>query len=138
MGKCLINKEFDEAKYFVNYDYIYFVFNRGFKWPYCVKHMMQLHQDADKFEEKKIKLIAICPEKIEKVKKFQEEKNLNFDLVSDYDHYLADKYGQETKILKLGRMPAQIIIDKERKIFCKHYASSMRDIIENDEVLKKL
>ncbi len=97
--------------------------------------MMQLHQDIEKFEAKKIKVIAICPEKIEQVIKFQEKNNLSFDLVSDSDHSLANKYGQETKILKLGRMPAQIVLDKNSSVLFKRYAKNMKDITENEAVL---
>ncbi len=99
--------------------------------------MMQLHQDIEKFNEKKIKVIAICPEKIEAVNKFMEKNELSFDLVSDNNHKLAGIYGQETKLLKLGRMPAQVIIDNDEKIKFKHYANSMKDIIENQEILSK-
>ncbi len=57
------------------------------------------------------------------------------NLVADSDHFLADKYGQEIKILKLGRMPSQLVLDKDENIIFKHYAKSMRDIVANDVVL---
>ncbi len=137
MGKILLNKDFKISTEIKNYDYLYLVFNRGFSWPFCRKHMMQLHQDIKKFEEKKIKIVAICPEKIKDIEKFSNKHQLDFDLVSDSNHILADKYGQQVVFLKLGRMPAQIIIDKEENVIFKHYANSMIDIIENNEILEK-
>lgn len=48
---------------------------------------------------------------------------------------------QEVKPLKLGRMPALLIIDKEGIIRYAYYSDSMSDIPENEvvfEVLKNL
>ncbi len=99
--------------------------------------MMQLHHDIDKFEKKKIKIVAICPEKLSSVEKFFNENKLSFDLISDPNHMLADRYNQQVKILKLGRMPAQIILKENSEIELKHFANSMKDIVENDEILSK-
>ncbi len=98
---------------------------------------MQLHQDIEKFEEKKIKVIAICPEKIEGVKKYISKNTLAFDLVADNEHALGDKYGQKVNLLKLGRMPAQIILDKNGTSVFEYYSNSMADITENDQILNK-
>ena len=46
--------------------------------------------------------------------------------------------GQQVKLLKLGRMPAVLLIDKVGQIRYRHYANSMRDIPPNDEILALL
>lgn len=51
---------------------------------------------------------------------------------------MADLYDQQVKLLKLGRMPALIIIDKSGQIRYRHYGDSMRDIPANDEILALL
>lgn len=56
----------------------------------------------------------------------------------DPEHTVSKLYGQEVKILKLGRMPAQLIIDKKGLIRYKHYGNSMADIAENSELIAKL
>ncbi len=99
--------------------------------------MMQLHQDIDKFNEKKIKIVDICPEKESKVEAFIAKNKLNLDLVSDNSHNIANKYGQQVKLLKLGRMPAQIILDGKGEVVFKSFANSMKDIIENKDILSK-
>ncbi|PID27484.1 MAG: thioredoxin peroxidase [Candidatus Cloacimonadota bacterium] len=99
--------------------------------------MLQAQQDLNRFEEKKIKVIAVCPENPKAVKKFAEKHSLSFDLVSDKKHEIADKYGQQVIFFKLGRMPAQIICNKKGKAVFKHYAKNMKDIVSNDEILSK-
>ncbi len=97
--------------------------------------MVQLHEDKEKFEEKKIKVIAICPESEEKIKKFLNKQNLDLTFVADPSHSLAKSYNQQVSIFKLGRMPAQILLDKEGKRFFEHYSNSMMDIIKNEQIL---
>ncbi|PIE97620.1 MAG: thioredoxin peroxidase [Treponema sp.] len=100
--------------------------------------MMQLHQDIQKFEAKKIRRVVICPDKLDSIKKFTEKNTLSFDLIVDSDHLLADKYGQEVKVLKLGRMPSQLLLDKQENLIFKHYANSMSDIVDNAVILSKV
>jgi peroxiredoxin Q/BCP len=45
-------------------------------------------------------------------------------------------YGQEVKLFKLGRLPAQMLIDKSGKVRFVHYGHSMSDIPPNEEILK--
>ena len=44
-------------------------------------------------------------------------------------------YGQEVKLFKLGRMPAQVLVDKAGVARFAHYGHSMSDIPEIAEVL---
>ena len=44
-------------------------------------------------------------------------------------------YGQEVNLFKLGRMPAQVLIDKAGVARYVHYGHSMSDIPKNEELL---
>ena len=44
-------------------------------------------------------------------------------------------YGQQVNLFKLGRMPAQVLIDKAGVARFVHYGHSMSDIPENEEIL---
>ena len=44
-------------------------------------------------------------------------------------------YGQEVNLFKLGRMPAQVLIDKAAVPRFVHYGHSMSDIPKNEEIL---
>ncbi len=97
--------------------------------------MVQLHQDKEKFDEKKIEVIAICPENEEKIKKFLRKQNLDLTFIADPSHNLAKSYKQRVSIFKLGRLPAQILLDKEGNRIFEHYSNSMSDIMENEQIL---
>ncbi len=95
---------------------------------------MQLHKDKHEFEKRSIKVVVICPEKLNNIHKFLSSEFLDLEFVSDPKHILANKYNQQVKILKLGRLPAQIILDKNGKKVFEHFANSMRDIVENHKI----
>ena len=56
----------------------------------------------------------------------------------DPEHSVMKLYGQEVKLLKLGRMPAQMLIDTKGVIRYVHYGSSMADIPDIREVIDAL
>jgi peroxiredoxin Q/BCP len=55
---------------------------------------------------------------------------------SDQGSKVAARYYQEVNIFKLGRMPAEFIIDPEGMIRFVHYGASMSDIPEPTELLE--
>ncbi len=97
--------------------------------------MAQLRQDYDEFVKRGAEVIAIGPEGEEAFSKWWREHYMPFVGLADPDHSVSKLYGQQVKIFKLGRMPAQLIVDKSGMIRYKHYGSSMSDIPENSEIL---
>jgi len=55
--------------------------------------------------------------------------------IADPEHAIADMYGQQVKLIKLGRMPASLLIDRSGKIRYKHFGESMSDIPEDQQIL---
>jgi peroxiredoxin Q/BCP len=51
---------------------------------------------------------------------------------------VPDLYGQQVKLLKFGRMPALMVIDKAGIIRYAHYGDSMSDIPSDAQVLRLL
>jgi len=98
--------------------------------------MMQLHQDYNAFVDKETEIVVIGPEKPEKFKSYFEENGFKFYGLPDPNKTVLALYGQEIKLLKLGRMPAQMLIDKNGILRYMHYGHSMKDIPENDEILE--
>lgn len=97
--------------------------------------MAQLRQDFDKFIEKGAIVIVAGPENAQAFKKYWGKESLPFIGLPDPEHTVLKIYGQEVKIFKLGRMPAQVIIDKKGMVRFVHYGHSMSDIPENSELL---
>lgn len=82
--------------------------------------------------------MVIGPENSKAFADWWHENKMPFIGLPDPEHSVSKLYGQQVKIFKLGRMPAQLIIDKKGLIRYKHYGSSMSDIAENSEILSKL
>lgn len=98
--------------------------------------MMQLHQDYNKFFELDTEIIAIGPDSNADFRKFWEEHGLEFIGIGDEKQRILKLYDQKISLLKLGRMPAQMIIDKNGILKFIHYGNSMKDIPENSEIIK--
>ena len=74
-------------------------------------------------------------------KHFQISGVVKICLLSAYPtrkHVIAKLFGQKVNLLKLGRMPALMVIDKEGKIRYQHYGNSMSDIPTDKEILSLL
>jgi peroxiredoxin len=100
--------------------------------------MAQLRQDYKKFEEANTVILVVGPENAQAFAKYWEEQQLPFVGLPDPNHSVLKLYGQEVNLFKMGRMPAQVIVDKEGVARYVHYGHSMSDIPENDEVLALL
>jgi len=53
----------------------------------------------------------------------------------DPKHVVANLYGQEVNLFKLGRVPALMVIDKKGQVRFQQYSNSMSDIPENGLIL---
>ncbi len=100
--------------------------------------MVRLHQEKDYLKSKNINMVVIVPEDEKKLLKYLNNTSINLNFVSDSNHEIANKYNQEVNIFKLGRMPAQIVLDKKLKVIFEHHASSMKDIIPESQIFKDL
>jgi len=97
--------------------------------------MLQLHQDFKLFSERDTIVVVIGPENAKSFQKYWEKNNLPFRGLPDETHTVLKLYGQEVKLFKLGRLPAQMIIDKNGSLRYVHYGHSMQDIPGNDELI---
>lgn len=97
--------------------------------------MMQLHQDFNLFSERDTIVVVIGPENAKSFQKYWEKNNLPFFGLPDEKHTVLKLYGQEVKLFKLGRLPAQMIIDKNGSLRYVHYGHSMQDIPGNNELI---
>jgi len=100
--------------------------------------MTQLRQDSDKLSKLDIEVLVVGPDSPDAFRKFWKKESMPFTGLPDPDHRVMDLYGQEVKILKLGRMPAQILIDRAGMLRFVYYGLSMADIPDISEVEKVL
>lgn len=100
--------------------------------------MAQLRQDYSRFEARSTVVVVVGPEDAGAFRAFWETERLPFIGLPDPDKSVLKLYGQETSIFKLGRMPAQVVIDMQGIARYVHYGHSMTDIPANDEILSIL
>jgi peroxiredoxin len=100
--------------------------------------LAQLRRDYAEFTEREAEVVVVGPEKAPAFRRYWEANDLPFIGLPDPQRKILKLYRQQVRILKLGRMPAQFIIDKEGKFRFAHYASSMADIPGNKEILEIL
>ena len=100
--------------------------------------MAQLRQDYDEFVKRETKIIIVGPEDAEAFKKYWQDNDLPFIGLPDPKASVLKLYGQEVNLFKLGRMPAQVIVDKSGVARYVHYGHSMSDIPENGELFSLL
>ena len=67
--------------------------------------------------------------------RYWEVEHLPFIGLPDPKHVVANLYGQEVNLFKLGRVPALMVIDKKGQVRFQQYSNSMSDIPENDLIL---
>ena len=98
--------------------------------------MAQLRQDFNKFQEKNTVVLVVGPEDEAAFKDYFEKNDLPFTGLPDPDHNVLKLYGQQIKLFKFGRMPAQLLIDKQGVVRFVHYGHDMTDIPPTEEMLK--
>ena len=97
--------------------------------------MAQLRQDRHLFAERKAVIIVVGPEKEDAFRAYWEKHSLPFVGLPDPDHKVLKQYGQEVNLFKLGRMPAQLVVDMRGRVRFVHYGHAMTDIPLNSEIL---
>jgi peroxiredoxin Q/BCP len=101
-------------------------------------HMAQLRHDYDKFVAQEAEILVVGPESQKAFQDYWVKNSLPFTGLPDPKHQVANLYGQQVKLLKLGRMPALMVIDKAGHIRYTHYGNSMQDIPPNKQILNLL
>lgn len=97
--------------------------------------MAQLRQDYSEFVKRQAQVIVVGPEDARGFADYWEKNDLPFIGLPDPKTSVLKLYGQEVNLFKLGRMPAQVIVDRDGVARFVHYGHSMSDIPENSEVL---
>ena len=97
--------------------------------------MAQLRQDVDEFVKRNAEIVVVGPENARAFAAYWQKHDLPFIGLPDPTASVLKLYGQEVTLFKLGRMPAQVIIDRAGVARFVHYGHSMSDIPANSELL---
>jgi len=100
--------------------------------------MAQLRQDYAQFVARRAEILVIWPDDAAAVRDYCQKEKLPFVNLLDPGHEVANEYGQQVKLLKLGRLPALAVLDRDGTVQYEHKADSMSDIPSNKTVLDAL
>ncbi len=97
--------------------------------------MAQLRHDHTEFTSREVAVVVVGPENAQGFSDYWQKESLPFIGLPDPKASVLKLYGQEVNLFKLGRMPAQVLIDKQGIARFVHYGHSMSDIPSNEEIL---
>lgn len=109
--------------------------------PGCTVQACGIRDTRSEFEDCDTVVFGVSPDSAARLEKFIEKQNLNFDLLSDEDHAIADKYGVWglKKFMGkeyMGLIRTTFIIDKSGKI--RHIIDKVKTKTHHEQVLEML
>jgi len=115
-----VDKEISLSDYVGKKDVVLYFYPRA-DTPGCTKEACGFRDALPQYDKAKVAVLGISPDPVEDVKKFAEKFSLNFPLLADADHSIAEKYG--VWVLKknygkeyMGIARTTFVIDKQGKI----------------------
>lgn len=100
--------------------------------------MAQLRHDYSAFTQRQTEVLIVGPGSLEQFKRHWQLENMPGVGLADPGAQVAALYEQQIQLIKLGRMPAQFLIDLEGRIRFAYYGQAMWDITDNQTVLALL
>jgi peroxiredoxin Q/BCP len=89
--------------------------------PGCTTQACGIRDTQNELAQRDTVVFGVSPDPVERLQKFIDKQDLNFDLLSDEDHALADKYGVWALKKFMGKefmgiVRTTFIIDKESRL----------------------
>lgn len=100
--------------------------------------MAQLRDDYKRIKAMNTEVMVVGPDSLDAFKKYWQKHRLAFVGLPDPTHSVLKLYGQKVNIFRLGRMPAQVLVDRHGLARFVHYGHSMVDIPANDHIIALL
>ena len=97
-----------------------------------------MRRDHEKFVERETEILCIGPEGPKAFRAYWKKEGLPFPGLADPDHQVSDRYGQPVRLLRLGRLPMQLLIDPSGVVRSRHEGGWMSDIPDIQAVLDDL
>lgn len=106
--------------------------------PGCTAQACGMRDSAEELAALNTVVLAVSPDPSSRLKKFEEKQSLNFTLLSDEDHQVAEKYGSWGLKKFMGREYTGIlrntfIIDEQGRL--RHIMEKVRTKTHHEEAL---
>lgn len=107
--------------------------------PGCTTQACGIRDYKKEFAKVKTEVLGVSPDEPARLQKFIEKQGLNFTLLSDPDHKIADKYGSWGPKKFMGKeydgiLRQTFIIGKDGKL--KHVMDKVKTKTHHDDVLE--
>jgi len=94
--------------------------------PGCTKQACDFRDSLESLKSLGYQVLGISPDKVSKLEKFVAKEELNFPLLSDEDHAVAEAYGAWGEKKNYGRVyegliRSTIVLDEEGKVVLAQY-----------------
>lgn len=109
--------------------------------PGCTVQACGIRDARDGFEALNAVVLGVSPDPVNRLARFIEKQNLNFDLLSDEDHGVADKYGVWGLKKFMGRefmgiLRTTFVIGKDGRLM--HIIDTVKTKTHHDDVMRLL
>lgn len=109
--------------------------------PGCTVQACGIRDKRNEFEKLDAVVLGVSPDSVRKLQGFEEKQALNFDLLADEDHAVAEKYGVWALKKFMGResmgiLRTTFIIGKDGKI--RHVMAKVNTKTHDEDVLELL
>ena len=106
--------------------------------PGCTTQACGLRDARRRYSAAETVALGISPDPVSRLQKFREKESLNFDLLSDEDHAVAEKYGVWALKKNYGReymgiVRTSFIIGKDGRL--KHILDKVKTKTHHDDAL---
>jgi peroxiredoxin Q/BCP len=97
--------------------------------------MARLRDAYNLFRNRRSEVLVVGPEGAAAFRDYWLKHRLPFVGLPDPRHEVLKRYGQQVKLFKLGRLPAQLVVDRRGQVRFVYYGHSMQDIPPNSDLL---
>ena len=109
--------------------------------PGCTTQACGVRDHLPAYEEANAVVLGVSPDPVKKVKKFHDDEGLNFTLLADEDHAVAEQYGVWAEKSMYGRtfwgaQRATFVIDAQGVV--RHVIPKVSPKTHDDQVLAAL
>ena len=97
--------------------------------------MAQLRDASEDYARSDTLVLIVAPESAEAFHKMWKAEKVPFIGLPDPSYYVLKTYGKQADLFKLGRVPTQILIDKQGFVRYAHFGHTPADVPSNEEIL---
>ena len=97
-----------------------------------------MREQYSRFLERDLVLLNLGPDDAAAYRSYWKKNDIPFVGLADPKHVAAKAYQQPVRLLKLGRMPLQVVVDPDGVIRFRHESNGMSDTPSCDQLLVEI